>query len=80
VAEPGFGDDLERPRWMRGVVGRTGLRFRGRPAGESDEPGGLRGADAKEPHHLAAGQRTAVPVQLGNQFGVGALSVRDAVA
>ena len=57
------------------LAGRTRVRFRGRPACEPQEPGGLRSADAEEAHHLTAGQRPAVPVQFSNELGVGALPV-----
>ena len=52
-----------------------GLWFWGCPAGEPDEPGGFRGADAEEAHDLPTGQRAAVTVQFGDEVGVGAVTV-----
>ena len=71
---------MEGPGSMRGPVRITPFRLRGRPAGESDQPGGPWGPDAEEPHNLAAGQRSAVPAQFGHEFDVGALTMPDAVA
>ena len=74
-----FGDDLERPGGTRGLAGGNRLRFRGCPACKSYKPGGPGGADTEQAHHLAARQWSAVLVQCGHQFGVGALPVRRTV-
>ena len=38
--------------WVR--IAGSGFRSWGGPASEPDEPGGFRGADAEEAHHLVA--------------------------